>query len=503
MTRFSALVEQMQDTATSRDQSGRRPSADTHMTWLTGSRALKVLVVAEDRDLLRHLSRFLGAFGYQVQQAADRQLAALALEGKAPDLLIVDSDPALRSALDLCRLAGERDGRSYVYTFLLVNNPGPQELMDALEAGVDDFLAKPLVYGELLVRLRAGARALEFERRIREQDTFEPVCELPSRSAFYDRLRRALSGPEPQDRPGACVVVDLDFFDQLNFTHGRGVGNAVLRASAERLGALCGETDVLCCLGGGRFALWLPDLSEEAALEWAERARGELAETELTAAESALRVTASFGVAGCKGNAPTPDELVRRATSALKSAKSSGRNCVVRFGQFDAEAKTWEELAAPGKLFERTLARDVMSPCTLIVKSDQTVAEAAALFRRTRLQALPVVDERGKLAGLIAAEKIPASPSAGGSPSALVCDVMTYEVTSYEEDTSFSELVQFFKQDSGSLLVIVRGGWPTGFVTAGSLAALSEPLKTDSFPPDGPYSNNSGYLMVPDPCLVD
>ena len=463
---------------------------------------LQVLVVSGDRSLLRHLSRFLGAFGYTVQQAADHDLAARALHGAGSDLLIVDSEPSIGDALQLCGLAGQTAPPGRVHVFLLVREPDPQDLVDALEAGVDDFLTKPIVYGELLVRLRAGARARELERRLQQQQRVEPVSRLLSLSAFCRQADRKL-GASPEGQPsGSCVVADVDFLDRINAAEGRAAGDAVIGAVADVLNGLCEGSDLLACFGGGRFAVWLSERSEEAAVEWAEQARAEVAEATVATGQAELRFTGSFGVAGRGEAARDCRELVRRALEALASAKSSGRDCVGRFGQFDDEANAWEELTTPGKLFEGTRVRDVMTPCAMVLRSDQSVAEAAALLRQTRLPALPVVDESKKLAGLVSDANLAAAPGGEEQSSRLLAEVMTTEVGSYEEETRFSELMEFFKLASSPLVVVVRNGWPTGLVSLKSLAAMSEPLNTESFAPAGPCSGTSQYLLVHDPCLI-
>jgi diguanylate cyclase (GGDEF)-like protein len=466
------------------------------------AKSLKVLVVSGDRSLLRHLSRFLGAFAYEVQQAVDADLALRALREGDCDFLIIDAQPTMREALDLCRSVSETAQPRSVHTFLLVQDPDPQDLVDALEAGIDDFLQKPTVYGELLVRLRAGARTREFGRRLRKQDRFEPLSGLLSHSAFCRSVDRASTATDEGHPSGSCVVADADLLGPINAAEGRAAGDAVIRALADTLSALCEESDLLGCLGGGRFAVWLPEASEDAATEWAERARAQLEEAGITTGKGKLRFSASFGVAGREEGVGGSKELVQRALEALESAKSSGRNCVARFGQFDDESRAWDELTKPGKLFEGTLIRDVMTPCPLVLRSDETAAEARAVLRQTRLPVLPVVDEANKLAGIVSEANLADGPGGEDRLSRPLSQLMTTELASYDEDARFSELMEFFKYASSPLVVVVRNDWPTGLVTLKCLAAMSEPLDSDSFAPEGPNPGTSEYLLVNDSCLV-
>jgi len=464
---------------------------------------LRILIVAEDRRMLRHLSKSLGAFGYTVQQVADWQLALAVFDVDPPQLLLVDSQPDARAALEFCGSADRRVRPAYVHTFLMVRQPTPRELTEALEAGVDDFLEKPIVYGELLTRLRSAARVLEFERRLRQQSGADPLTHLPSRTLFSDRLRGVLSPSNAQSEPAACVLIDLDFFGRINHLHGRPAGDKVLRDVAEMLIRHCRQTDLAASFGGGRFAVLLGETSESDATTWTERLREALAKLDLPADESPLRLTASFGIVGLQQGFQSEEDVLESAESALHAAKNSGRDCTVRYGEFDGDAEAWADFAAPGKLFDRTLARHVMTPCTIVLDGDSTVAQAAELFRRCRVPALPVVDEDGKLAGLVSEESVLNGPSGVDLASLHLRDLLTTDVPTYEEEAGFTTLRDFLTRDSRSLIVIVNDGAPTGFVTPNDLAALSNPLTADSFAPNAPLTAGSEYLVVPDLCPLD
>ncbi len=116
-------------------------------------RPLTVLLVGEDRSFLRHLSKALHAFGYEVREAADRAQVLAAVDAEHPALVLLDAEPAADSALELCRAIGLRKAAAPSFTLLLVDSPSPELVIEALEAGVDDFLTRPVVYGELLARL--------------------------------------------------------------------------------------------------------------------------------------------------------------------------------------------------------------------------------------------------------------------------------------------------------------------------------------------------------------
>ncbi|MEQ8787286.1 MAG: diguanylate cyclase [Pirellulaceae bacterium] len=458
-------------------------------------RSLRVLVVAGDRTLLRHLSKFLGVFGYQVLEAADVEQAWAALDRQRPEFLIVDDN--LPDAMELCRESAADESLSYIYTLLLTQTCGPGEVTDAIESGVDDFLAKPVVYGELLARLRAGARLREFERRWREQLGFDAVTGLPNRRSFMELLVRLTEQSAGARLATTCALVDIDFFGRVPISRGVRTADELRARVAQMLVESLPEHAVAAVFGEDRLAVLLPDHTAVESQSWAESLRAAVAEEEFGGAESPLPTTVSIGLADCEGGGPAMLEVVSQAEQALRLAKTSGRNCVVRQGEFAEEEAAWAELATPGRLFEHTVARDVMTPCTVTLHTDDPVERAAVVLRQTRLFAVPVVDDQGALLGVVTQETDWSRLSSSWRGKRSVREVMNAHPATENEYTSFAALVESISSDANSVIVIVDEGRPTGLITRDNLASLSEPLHTESFSPEKAESlRPTEYLLV-------
>lgn len=467
------------------------------------TRPLHVLVVSTDRKLLRHLSRFLQDFGYVPHAAADARSCLTAIDAVAPDIVVVDGELTCQSGVELCRQLRDWPTIRPRFMFLLAKNPSLDEVLEALEAGVDDVLGKPVVYGEYLARFRAAARSLEHQRRYARQQGRDPITGLRNREAFLEYLQRlnddqvAHGGQGGRDAALACVVLDLDHFARVNVVHGRQAGDALLREVAEYLESCAGEDAAVFNLSEDRFGVVLSGQSEANAVLWAEKTREALAGTAFRVAETPVEFTATFGVYACQLGSRTPDEILDHVSQALASAKRSGRNCVARANEFAGEQRAWDDLAAPGKLFESTTARDVMTPCTATVTPDDTVATAAQLRRRSAADVVPVVDERHKLVGALVFDG--EWPDVRYStPTAHVGDVMCKSVSRFAPGASLATLLDFFSRDASTAAVIVDADRPLGYVTRDSLGALIRPVTTASFAPPEPYDASSDYLVVPD-----
>src|SRR5262245_31406864 len=191
------------------------------------SQPLKVLLVSADRGMLRQVSRFLRKFGYEVGQCAEPSRATTVMAGERPDFLVLDWDIATPDCVALCRSAGGERRRKYVYTLLLTEEAEPRTLTEAIQAGVDDFLSRPVVYGELLARLRAGARVLEYERRVREQAGWDPLTGLLSRQGLIGKARAAGG-----DGPRTYAMIEVDHLSSVRRSHGEKAANEVIEAVA-------------------------------------------------------------------------------------------------------------------------------------------------------------------------------------------------------------------------------------------------------------------------------
>ena len=207
--------------------------------------------------------------------------------------------------------------------------------------------------------------------------------------------------------------MEIDFFHRVNHQFGQHASETVLRCIATKLQELTGESAFLASLGGGRFALLPSEMADEEATAWARCLRQGWAESEILVGECRLQFTASFGVAGPDANGSiTAEDILRRSAEALDLAKASGGDCVVRHGEFDDQDEAWSNFAAPGKLFEGAVARDVMTPLPCLLRAEELAGEAVVLLRRGRLAALPVVDDDGKLLGIVSEDCIGQDPPA-------------------------------------------------------------------------------------------
>jgi diguanylate cyclase (GGDEF)-like protein len=122
------------------------------------------------------------------------------------------------------------------------------------------------------------------------------------------------------------MFLDLDGFKMINDTLGHAVGDGFLRAIAQRLSSCLRESDTAARLGGDEFALLLTHLTSE--FDAAEVARKVLGSVSIPMAlrNRSLVTTASIGISTYPKDGSDPEELIRKADTAMYQAKQRGRN---------------------------------------------------------------------------------------------------------------------------------------------------------------------------------
>jgi len=131
-----------------------------------------ILLVEDDRSITQALERALRSQGYSVNAVESGQAALLAIRAEQPDLVILDLGLPDMDGLDVLRQVRSRHAELPV--LLLTARAGLDDKVTGLDAGADDYLAKPFETSELFARLRVMERRLTTART--SEITIGPVC---------------------------------------------------------------------------------------------------------------------------------------------------------------------------------------------------------------------------------------------------------------------------------------------------------------------------------------
>lgn len=146
---------------------------------------MKRVLVAEDERLQRTLvARYLRSWGYEVEFAKDGIEALARIEsGTAPTLMVFDWEMPGHTGVELCKKVRQLMVGKPVYIIMLTARHSQEDVVVGLQAGADDYVAKPFLAEELRARLRNGERILSLQRslahRVEElEQAIEKVTQL-------------------------------------------------------------------------------------------------------------------------------------------------------------------------------------------------------------------------------------------------------------------------------------------------------------------------------------
>jgi diguanylate cyclase (GGDEF)-like protein len=152
---------------------------------------------------------------------------------------------------------------------------------------------------------------------------------LPNRRTIVRRAVAALTHSRQSDQPLTIGLIDLDHFKNVNDRYGHAVGDELLQRFASvadaRMGA-CGA--LIGRFGGEEFLLVFENMATSQARVQAEGLCQAMRSCAVTCGNDVVAVTLSIGLAACESGDASFDQIVRRADTALYSAKSLGRNRV-------------------------------------------------------------------------------------------------------------------------------------------------------------------------------
>jgi DNA-binding response OmpR family regulator len=166
-------------------------------------------LIADDDALTRLLLRSaLGALGLDVHETSNGQEAWQAWQTGEFPLVISDWMMPHLDGLELCRRIRSENRGQYTYAILLTSRSGKENCFEAMNAGADNFIAKPFEQGEIAAQVRVAQRILglqadlcaaneELERRVEER-TAALVAALGARSLFLTGASHELRTPMHQ-----------------------------------------------------------------------------------------------------------------------------------------------------------------------------------------------------------------------------------------------------------------------------------------------------------------
>lgn len=174
-----------------------------------------------------------------------------------------------------------------------------------------------------------GERSIDkFQQSLHELSVTDYLTRLYNRRKIDEILLSEIKNAKRYHTPLSIIILDIDFFKQINDQYGHLVGDKVLIELAQFLRKEIRDTDYIGRWGGEEFIIINPHTTEKDAFMFAQRLRLHI---EMHSFETVKNLTCSFGVCEYSQANNTMHRLISCADSALYKAKELGRNGVFSF----------------------------------------------------------------------------------------------------------------------------------------------------------------------------
>jgi diguanylate cyclase (GGDEF)-like protein len=284
------------------------------------------------------------SLGHECYAAADGTDAWRVYDAQRPDVIISDLDMPGLNGSELCHAVRIQDPSLYTYFIVLSSHGSPQDTMNGMGAGADDYLVKPLRVAALGARLIAADRVTSLHSRLHRQRSdlesenrqlataasIDPLTGLGNRRSLDQDLEVLAARVVRYGHSYCMSLIDIDYFKSFNDRYGHPAGDRALRDVAAQLRLQARSGDSLYRYGGDELLCLFPEQSLETATIAVERMRSAVERLRIAHTDNPCGVvTLSAGVTRMDADHPGSGfDGLKEADRALYRAKALGRNRV-------------------------------------------------------------------------------------------------------------------------------------------------------------------------------
>jgi hemerythrin len=178
--------------------------------------------------------------------------------------------------------------------------------------------------------MRRTEELIELNKELESLSLTDSLTEMPNRRHATQQLSLLWKESEATLKPIACLMIDIDFFKQINDTYGHDVGDIVLIELALTLKHSIRNDDLACRLGGDEFIVLCPETDLQGALYLADIIAKRFSQLNIEANGNPIDIepSLSVGVAVKTSEMLNNEALLKVADEGTYKAKANGRNCI-------------------------------------------------------------------------------------------------------------------------------------------------------------------------------
>jgi diguanylate cyclase (GGDEF)-like protein len=287
----------------------------------------KIMVLDDDRMVLRLLRTLLEPWGLHVISVNNSLQFWEELETITPDLLVLDVQMPDIDGIEICQMLRNDSRWAWLPILFLTGQRDIETIQQVFSAGADDYVSKPVVAPELITRI---FNRLERTRLIREQAENDILTGLPNRQRANQDLERFLRLAKHYQQPFSLAVLTLDNLVQINRQYGHRQGDQMLRKLAHILRQELRNEDIISRWQGAEFIVGMYGMNRSDGVEWLAEILETLRGIEFQTSEgNTIYTTFSAGITQYPEDGKDLQNLYQTATATLENAKKIGGDKVL------------------------------------------------------------------------------------------------------------------------------------------------------------------------------
>ncbi len=273
---------------------------------------------------MNHVAEMLT--GFTEKESVDKPLDEI--------FMIMESESGERYNIPIREVLEQGHPVNFSDLNILVSENGSQHLVLGSASPIKND--EDTVLGAL-VTFQDISEKMKSQETIKYHEYYDSLTKLPNRKLFHQYLSSAVENAVKTGCKLAVMIIDLDYFKNVNNTLGHTVGDKLLQQTSSRLIGLLDKNEVLARMGGDEFTILMPQVDDPSqAYDLAARVLSTL-NCSYIIDHHEMYITASIGISICPDDATEPAVIMKHADTALYNAKASGRNTYQSYMIMDDE----------------------------------------------------------------------------------------------------------------------------------------------------------------------
>lgn len=277
----------------------------------------QILVITSDSALSSTMRAELERLGHTVRIGNSADEAAVLLAESPCEVVLLDQACTGLDSFEFCRELKFDPALDSIFCVVILEDDDVQKKVDALEAGVDDYVVRGCSREEIFARVRSGVRLHRMQLRLVAATETDDLTGLRNRRYFDQRIEEEVARARRHFTEMSLLLIDIDEFELVNDHYGRPLGDRVLQQVATTVAERVRKCEVLCRYGGDEFAIMLTNTGSDGAATFGRQLQEHLVRQSVRLG-GGLEVKVDVTVVGVQlGAGMTAETLVAAADSEL------------------------------------------------------------------------------------------------------------------------------------------------------------------------------------------